>query len=398
MTLIHPFIAYFFTAITGLIIMALLCLIFMRSDHRQTNRFLALTLVFCVIDCLYYSLYFRYPEFALQYPHFYGFQTLSVFLIFPGFYLYATELLNLHSAKKLRYWPHYLPFLIMTFGVMPLLIAAPEHKRTILEAILSGQQPDFNTLNLPPFSLLFLALSHFVYLVMVPFYSYKIYQDYQQHQTLLGEVFSDVNSIKTRWMWGLVGFCLIYMLCLIVLIGLMWASQRFSLISLNLFLAANGLLYLYIASQAVFHPYLYTQTLLTKLQQYTEEEKTKYQHAAIPDTEAEAISQQIIEHIETDKPYLNEQLTIKDLADALHIKRSQVISEVINKTLGKNFYQLINHYRAKEAKRLIDLGQAPNSVLRLGLEVGFNSTATFNRRFKELTGYSPKQYQNLNNS
>lgn len=68
-----------------------------------------------------------------------------------------------------------------------------------------------------------------------------------------------------------------------------------------------------------------------------------------------------------------------------------VISRVINAHFGKSFPQLMNEHRVEDAKRLLRETQAP--VKTIAGDVGFNSLATFNRVFKDITGLAPSQYR-----
>ncbi len=67
------------------------------------------------------------------------------------------------------------------------------------------------------------------------------------------------------------------------------------------------------------------------------------------------------------------------------------LSRVINLHFGKTFPQLMNEHRISDAKRM--LLETDASVRTVAGEVGFNSLATFNRVFKELTGVTPGQFR-----
>lgn len=101
----------------------------------------------------------------------------------------------------------------------------------------------------------------------------------------------------------------------------------------------------------------------------------------------------LVEFIEKEKPYLNPELTLTDLAKQLGMGRNQ-LSSVINQGMGDNFYNFINGYRIEEVKRLIkeDL-QKRHNLLSLANEAGFNSKSSFNKIFKDLTGLTPSEYR-----
>jgi AraC-like DNA-binding protein len=107
------------------------------------------------------------------------------------------------------------------------------------------------------------------------------------------------------------------------------------------------------------------------------------------DREKRLIERELIEHT----AYMNNELTLKDLAKATHLSLHQV-SETINRGYKMNFNELINRYRIDEVKkRLIDPQYDHLSLVAIAFDCGFNSKATFNRVFKTITGVSPSDFK-----
>ena len=98
-------------------------------------------------------------------------------------------------------------------------------------------------------------------------------------------------------------------------------------------------------------------------------------------------------YMEQEKPYLNSDLNINELAKLARINHRQ-LSVMMNHHFGKNFFEFVNFYRIEEAKNLL---KSPDhqgmNVLDIMYEVGFNSKATFNTFFKKHTGETPSQYR-----
>jgi AraC-like DNA-binding protein len=70
------------------------------------------------------------------------------------------------------------------------------------------------------------------------------------------------------------------------------------------------------------------------------------------------------------------------------------LSQIINERLNKNFFEFINHFRVKEAKRLLkDPGSQHLTLAAIGFEAGFNSVSSFNSIFKKATSFTPSQYR-----
>ena len=99
------------------------------------------------------------------------------------------------------------------------------------------------------------------------------------------------------------------------------------------------------------------------------------------------------EYMRNEKPYLNSTLSLYQLARQLNVS-SHYLSHILNSRVRKNFYEFVNHYRIDEVKKRIVLNHnSKYTILAIALDCGFNSKATFNRTFKDYTGYTPSQFQ-----
>jgi len=116
-----------------------------------------------------------------------------------------------------------------------------------------------------------------------------------------------------------------------------------------------------------------------------------YQSKPLKDEEKDFI-QQLLKHMEEKKPYLQPEITIKLLSEELNVS-SEYLSETINNTLNKNFFDFINFYRVEEFKSQCKNEKNKHlNIIGLASECGFNSKATFNRVFKKATGLTPSEY------
>ena len=116
------------------------------------------------------------------------------------------------------------------------------------------------------------------------------------------------------------------------------------------------------------------------------EEKAAY------DTNA-AIASNLDSCMADDKLYLNQKLTLQDVAVAIGTNRTY-LSEYLNTVLQKTFYEYVNEFRIKEACTLIDSqDEADRKPMQEIAELsGFNSISTFNRSFIKIVGSTPSQY------
>lgn len=97
--------------------------------------------------------------------------------------------------------------------------------------------------------------------------------------------------------------------------------------------------------------------------------------------------------VEEDKLYLNPKLTINDISMRLDLNVNY-ISKAINTVGDCNFFEFINRYRVNEFKKqVLNPINANYTLLAIAIQCGFNSKASFNRIFKNITGITPAEYK-----
>jgi AraC-like DNA-binding protein len=97
--------------------------------------------------------------------------------------------------------------------------------------------------------------------------------------------------------------------------------------------------------------------------------------------------------IESERLYLDQDISLSDLSKKIQIPAGK-LSWVINKKLGKNFYDYMNEYRVREFISRLTEGSDQNlSLLGLAFDCGFRSKSTFNAFFKRLTGQTPSTFK-----
>ena len=93
-----------------------------------------------------------------------------------------------------------------------------------------------------------------------------------------------------------------------------------------------------------------------------------------------------------DKVFLNADLKLANVAARLDTP-PHVLTSLINRELGKTFFELLNEYRVKE---FIAKASNPDyshlSIMGIAQEVGYKSKSSFNTAFKKQTGKTPSEY------
>ena len=117
----------------------------------------------------------------------------------------------------------------------------------------------------------------------------------------------------------------------------------------------------------------------------------KYKKSLLGEELLEDYKMQLEQLMKKNKPYLNANLTLRDLANMLEVPANQM-SQLLNEGFDKNFSEYVNSYRLETFKsKATDLTQHHLTILALAYDSGFNSKTVFNAFFKKMIGKTPKE-------
>ncbi len=120
-------------------------------------------------------------------------------------------------------------------------------------------------------------------------------------------------------------------------------------------------------------------------------DQQKYKSSSLSRDDQLEILKRLKERMENEKPFLQPNFSLPDLASQLKISTHQ-LSQVINDGLGKSFFEMTAEYRIEEAKRL--LKEKMNiKVEEIAEQVGYNSKSSFNTAFKKIVGMTPSEWR-----
>lgn len=103
-----------------------------------------------------------------------------------------------------------------------------------------------------------------------------------------------------------------------------------------------------------------------------------------------AIYGKLLVYFDSDKPYLNPDLTINDVAKKL-LTNKMYVAKAIKTFASTNFPQFVNGYRIRHAIHLFQQDISLR-VGELAYKSGFNSTAAFNIAFKTNMNMTPGEW------
>ncbi len=353
-------------------------LFFVLAFHKRNktaNIFLAfLTLSITVL--LTESLLAKSGFFVIDdHRHFIFFTTPVIYLIGPLFYLYAISLFKKIDFRDQKVWPHfllfllcfinYLPAYLITLGVLPKSIPAIINSRYFIYWISGFFDMGLNILQ-------------------TAVYMYLTSRFLKLHERQLKEIYANHAAIYVEWikklavlMLGLMG---VFTVALLFFLLRKYIIAVENVLALSRAAVIYAIGYLAIRQSVIFAPLSIGKAA------------GKYRHSALTSELAEEYIQRLLQSMETEKPYLNSELKLPDLAGQLSLSTNQ-LSQVLNQNLKVNFFDFVNQYRVKEVQqKLLDPEFNHLTNLAIAYEAGFSSKASFHRAFKKHTGKTPSQY------
>ncbi|WP_439345801.1 helix-turn-helix domain-containing protein [Vacuolonema iberomarrocanum] len=96
---------------------------------------------------------------------------------------------------------------------------------------------------------------------------------------------------------------------------------------------------------------------------------------------------QVLDYIDT---YLQQDIKLADLADLVGLSSFHFV-RLFKQSMGSSPHQYLIQQRIERAKRLLQ--QTDQSIMNVALDCGFNSHSHLSKRFRQLTGMTPKAYR-----
>jgi YesN/AraC family two-component response regulator len=119
----------------------------------------------------------------------------------------------------------------------------------------------------------------------------------------------------------------------------------------------------------------------------------KYESSNLRDSQKEQMVSKLLSYVTTEKPYLEPELTLGQLAEQVDIP-AHYLSQVINEKIQQSFGDFINSYRVEKAKAMLTDDKFSHfTIIATAYEAGFNSKTAFYEAFKKFTGSTPSKYR-----
>jgi AraC-like DNA-binding protein len=121
--------------------------------------------------------------------------------------------------------------------------------------------------------------------------------------------------------------------------------------------------------------------------------KAKYSHSKLSEEMKIAILKDLNTFMKGEnKPFLNEKISMAEIAKILEVSTQQ-ISQVVNEKTGLNFNDYVNTFRIEEAKMiLLSSSFSKLTIDAIAQKSGFGSKSAFYAAFKKHNGNTPKEF------
>lgn len=340
-----------------------------NKKRNNANGYLAVLLVLMSISIAHSEFVISEPHKFLTDP--YKIKEPFLMLIIPMIWLYVKKLGNPRFKFSAHTSLHFLPFFVFMSVNVPAFFNGSE---STLAQFLSNH------------SLLFNGTIWAVLLVQYSIYLFQILELTNNNKMKAEQELSNIEKVDLSWLKTfMVAFILVFALLAIMFVGVIhqinveWLNKIVSVVfSIAIFvLGYKG---------------LFQQSIFSNMEsnEFSEPVALEMNRTRTVD---EKLIMNLLVYMEKNKPYCEPDLTLTSLAKQLNMGRNQ-LSEMINASMGCNFYDFVNRYRVEEVKTMLTQPSGNNfTLLAIAFDAGFSSKSTFNYIFKKFTGLTPSEYK-----
>ncbi|WP_422081287.1 helix-turn-helix domain-containing protein [Ulvibacterium sp.] len=304
-----------------------------------------------------------------KYPHTYATSTCFSFLYGPLLYFYFKRIAQEYKFKS-RDLLHLAPTLLFLVYVFPIYIMSGEEKlKLLLDRVTSGR-------SVLDITIIVLKLSS---LAIYGFFIRKIYLQTRQNRGLTKE-----NRI---WQKNIFRIHVMYVFCYAAY-GILLSNNITSGFLYHMQVISMASMVMYVGYSANVQP-----NVFSGLYHFNDALFFKYEKSGLTDSLSKELGEKLIHLFDTEKIYKESDINLEMVAKRLDTTRHNA-SQVINEHFNMNFHELVNKYRIREAKDILNSDKKKNlNIIDIAYEVGYNNKVTFNKAFKKDTSLTPSEYQ-----
>ncbi len=317
-----------------------------------------------------------------KYPYLANIFNSLLWLIGPCLLIYTYSVIYKDFKIRKKHLLHLIPYsIVVLVSIFAFHIQSIEYKRIYIEHAKSDR-------SILIWGSSALILAHVLTYIIVAFRAIILYQK------ILSNIISNAEKIRLSWLkFMLIGSFVIFFSLITVVFNqyFRWEDN----VPVELMYIFIFLLLLFITStlfKSLKQPEIFSGIATDDVSNIP-----KYAYSTLTNEESEKYTEMLTNYMESEKPYLDPNLSITELAEKLNFD-VRILSQVINNNLGLRFFDYINKYRIQDAELLIEDPPDPKmTILEIMYDVGFNSKSSFNTAFKKFTGKTPSEIKSKSN-
>lgn len=375
------------------------------SSLREKSTLKYLGASFFLVSLFFVVKIFLYQaKILLAFPHFLMFLSPLMFLMAPFFYIGVKGMITNQDGITRKEILHFLPAVLHALELIPLYSKSASEKRVVIEYIMKYEEE----LMISAHGLIPMIWIDIFRFLLMGFYFFKSWM--MIHKAGLIQQYLTSDRIYSWFKASLIYFGIFQ---LVFFITYFFNIQYYFS---GIFFPIVRNLSTLILSITIFI-YVFEVLRKTKLtlgfQEFDEREvgtrPIKKELSLKPKLDRRDQLSKVLEKTSSDLDELKgilahlfeqefifkeKDLTVADLAKRLKISVRH-LPEILQQVYGKNFKDLVNHYRNQLAKEKIEEGYLESFTMEsLADEVGYNSRITFFNAFKKEFKVSPSEFRN----
>ncbi len=347
-----------------------------NKGHHMSSRILAMIML--VLVWYQFEFFLVREVIEWNFDLIYGTRYGSWLILGPLIYIYALSFTSSDFKLKWKYAIYFIPFLVFTIA-LPLIAGDLIPERGKYYGMLT-------VMKLPKMGLTGIqavyGILFFVQFIYTAAFTFLSYRKVLAHSKVVENNFSDVSYAWVSRIIFSTGIILVTAIAFFILLYFSSIYDRW----MDHFYVIPVTLLIYWISFGGMRKNELTERPMVPIRSWE-----KYEKSSLTEIQAGEIVTKLKETLSKDKSYLNNELTLSNLADQLSVS-PHYLSQVINEKLNTSFYNLINEYRVEEAKRLLKESNGDKTILQIAFDSGFNNKVSFNNYFKRHTGMTPKDF------
>ncbi|WP_167616622.1 helix-turn-helix domain-containing protein [Maribellus sediminis] len=354
-----------------------------RNSPVRANKVLGLFMLAATL------LYCSHAVFFHQFYHLYSFidslYLLTLLSLYPLFYGYIL-VLSTHELNLKKFRLNFLPAFILALSslILTLVLSPEERVMYVKEVLISRNLKELNLFSITGIKGMVFLIARIAFIIQSIVYLLIGIRLANRYNVWLHEYFSNTEGRRMKWVRDISIIILVVSIAGIVfsLIGRSYFAHKPVSLLIPSFLFST--IYFIIGFNAN------QQEVLTEnlVEFNTENEPKEPVHGQVS-----ILKEKLLELFENEKIYTQTDLRITTLCEVLQTNRTY-LSRLINVEFGMNFNEFVNHYRVREAEKLLSSDEHKSYTLEyIAEEAGFGTSNSFSRAFKEFNGITPGQYR-----